>query len=238
MRLTSNSNTIKSPRRRGAGRARTTAMDTASRQMFRPLVKSASGSVRFAWTINDPPPRSRVSTHNLGGIVRIEYVCTRRTQCRLAFRRPSSPLWFLAFPFPSSDDDNDRRGLLCLHDIAVPRLRIIDYRRVRWLIPRATWIRAARNVFRILFIVRVRRERICVFARLERVATFPSLFNNTVIVCAPAAGYTAGHDFLHDQKGKVSAARNTRKITRKIRGWFPMTVKNLCLSCIKIARNY
>lgn len=72
----------------------------------------------------------------------------------------------------------------------------------------------------------------------SRRATFPSLFNNTVIARAPAAGYTAGHDFVHDQKGKVSAARNTRKITRKIRGWFPSTVRNLCLSCIKIARNY
>jgi len=184
MRLTSNSNTIKSPRRRGAGRARTTAMDAAPREMFRPLVKSARGSVRFAWTINNPPPRSRVSTHNLGGIVRIEYVCTRRTQCRLAFRRPSplpppsspphpTPLVSFVisrFPVPFLDDDNDRRGLLCFHDIAMPRLRIIDYRRVRWLIPRATWIRAARNMFRILFIVRARRERICVFARLERVA--------------------------------------------------------------------
>lgn len=158
---------------------------------------------------------------------------------------PSPPfLSFMISRFPvpfvdESDDDNDRRGLLCFHDIAVPRLRIIDYRRVRWLIPRATWIRAARNTFRVLLVVRVRRERICVFARLERVAPRDfSLFNNTVIVCAPAAGYTADHDFVRDQKGKVSAARNTRKITRKIRGWFPMTVKNLCLSCIKTARNY
>lgn len=84
MRLTSNSNTIKSPRRKGAGRARN---QRARPRMFRPAAKSAAAPVRLARTIDDPPPRSRVPTHNLGGIVRID---ARRTQCWLAFRR--SPL--------------------------------------------------------------------------------------------------------------------------------------------------
>lgn len=129
MRLTSNSNTIKSPRRKGAARRRT---DRRRRRMFRPAAKSAHGLVRFARPIDDPP-RSRVPTHNLGGIVRIEYARRTGNVRWLAFRpfRSSS----LSRSLSSSADDAAAGYFV---STPVPRLRIIDYRRVRRLIPRAT----------------------------------------------------------------------------------------------------
>lgn len=146
-------------------------------------------------------------------------MCMARTQRRLAFRRFPSSFVISRFPVPFVDESNDdnrrRRGLLCFHDVAVPRLRIIDYRRVRWLIPRATWIRTARNMFWLCLSCDIPRGRIRVFARMGRtcLASFPLLLNIAVIVYTLAASYTAGHDFVHDGKGKVSTPRNTRKIT-------------------------
>jgi len=58
------------------------------------------GSVRFARTINNPPLRSRVPTHNLGGIVRIEYAADAmlaRVSPFPVFLVPST-----TFPFPWS----------------------------------------------------------------------------------------------------------------------------------------
>lgn len=106
--------------------------------MFRPAAKSAHGPVRFALAIDDPP-RSRVPTHNLGGIVRIEYAANEATNAMLArvspFLLPARALslslsLFPSFPLSrSASSPDDAAGYFV--STAVPRLRIIDYRRVR-----------------------------------------------------------------------------------------------------------
>lgn len=180
MRLTSNSNTIKSPRRRGAGRARTIgAMDT-------PVAGNVSSACEKRDWLREiradnkwsAAAFSRISTHNLGGIVRIEYVyaANERTNKRNAGSRfavfPSSSCVISRFPVPFVDyNDDDAAGGYCA-STTVPRGYIIDYRRIRRLIlQRDQWIRAARNTFRLHFIY-TRRERIRVFARMWKEFSF------------------------------------------------------------------
>jgi len=116
MRLTSNSNTIKSPRRKGAGRARNHQRTAANVSSGR---EKRRGAVRLARTIDDPPPRSRVPTHNLGRIVRIE--CTANAMPA----RVSPFLFFLSSvaPFSAFSVFSTSSTMMSLQVILFPRCR-------------------------------------------------------------------------------------------------------------------
>lgn len=99
-----------------------------------------------------------------------------------------------------------RRWLFCFHGATVPRLRIIDYRRAQWSIPRATWSRASRNGE-----ARFRKGYSIEYYSVTKRPHFrtsgknaPSFFSLVNIASLyPYGGLHPSHDFFRYEEGKV-----------------------------------